>query len=64
MTDYQIKDENGEWISGEPKEGELCRKVISTSVGNAYEEFIYEPATEPDLTIIKARKTGRHQKRS
>lgn len=56
MSEYQIKDKNGEWVNGEPITGEVCRKVIPTEVDNAYEEFIYEPETDPDLTIIKAEK--------
>ncbi|HFQ5435209.1 TPA: hypothetical protein ACGUMO_000822 [Vibrio vulnificus] len=46
------------WADGTPREGQLCRKVIATTVGNAYEEFIFssESVIETDLTILKAEK--------
>ncbi|HAS6385927.1 TPA: hypothetical protein RQJ82_002228 [Vibrio vulnificus] len=50
--------QNGMWADGTPREGQLCRKVIATTVGNAYEEFIFssESVIETDLTILKAEK--------
>ncbi|HAS6055308.1 TPA: hypothetical protein I7122_21485 [Vibrio vulnificus] len=50
--------QNGMWADGTPREGQLCRKVIVTTVGNAYEEFIFssESVIETDLTILKAEK--------
>lgn len=53
---YEIKNENGEWVEGPPKDGEVCRKVTPTLMGNAYEEFTYFVEPESDLTIVKAEK--------
>ncbi|EKO3628988.1 hypothetical protein [Vibrio metschnikovii] len=53
---YEIKNENGEWVVGQPKDGEVCRKVTPTLMGNAYEEFTYFVEPESDLTIVKAEK--------
>ncbi|MCA3913106.1 hypothetical protein [Vibrio vulnificus] len=50
--------QNEMWVDGIPVDGQLCRKVIETTVGNAYEEFIFssESEIEIDLTILKAEK--------
>ncbi|NAX44355.1 MULTISPECIES: hypothetical protein [unclassified Vibrio] len=50
--------QNETWVDGIPAPGQRCRKVIATTVGNAYEEFIFssESELETDLTILKAEK--------
>ncbi|HHY0363269.1 TPA: hypothetical protein ACVU1O_003456 [Vibrio cholerae] len=50
--------QNETWVDGIPEPGQRCRKVIATTVGNAYEEFIFssESELETDLTILKAEK--------
>ncbi|EKO3566638.1 hypothetical protein [Vibrio metschnikovii] len=53
---YEIKNQEGEWVEGQPKEGELCRTVTSTTMGNAYAEFVYTSPPEQDLTLAKAEK--------
>lgn len=52
---YEIIKE-GNWIEGEPQIGQLCRKVIATSVGNVYEEFVFTGFEAKDLTLAKAEK--------